>query len=217
MVAVAVGSVIGVAAGGRHGVVVDARAVGDDRTGRQTYAVRIRTTEPDATTDRHTATSTPGAPAAMSPGVALGQPIESAGSRRAEQAAARTPDRLSPGERRVVERLRQRDAQVRQEETAHAAGAGSLAGPISYAYQRGPDGRRYTVGGSVPIHARAVSGDPAEARRIGGRLAAAALAATNPSAADIAAAVRGYGFGAEESIGGSPAGDVRGAAVDRTI
>ena len=117
-----------------------------------------------------------------------------------------------------MEQLRQRDAQVRQEETAHAGVAGSMAGPISYVYQRGLDGRQYAVGGSVPISVRAVTGDPAEARRLGGKLAAAALAATNPSAADLAAASRAYRFGqAEPGEFGQdgPGGDVRGGALDQ--
>ena len=136
----------------------------------------------------------------------------------ARPAVARTSDQLSPQDRAAVEQLRQRDAQVRQEETAHAGVAGSLAGPISYVYQRGPDGRQYAVGGSVAISARTVTGDPDEARRLGGRLAAAALAATNPSAADLAAASRAYRFaGAEtpEFRGTAADGAVRGTALDR--
>ena len=77
---------------------------------------------------------------------------------------------------------------MRQEEAAHAAVAGDLAGPIEYVYQRGPDGRQYAVGGSVGIQAIVSSGDPAELRRIGARLAAAATAPTNPSAQDHATA-----------------------------
>ena len=136
----------------------------------------------------------------------------------ARPSVARTPDRLSPQDRAVVEQLRQRDAQVRQEETAHAGVAGSLAGPISYVYQHGPDGRQYAVGGSVPITVRTATGDPAEARRLGGKLAAAALAATNPSAADLAAASRAYRFGQgapDDSRQGGPAGEVPSTAVDQ--
>ena len=94
-------------------------------------------------------------------------------------------------------RLQQRDQQVRQEEKAHAAVAGDLAGPIDYIYQRGPDGRQYAVGGSVGIQASASSGDPAEAERKAGRMAAAANAATNPSAQDYAAARQAYAFGSQ--------------------
>ena len=104
---------------------------------------------------------------------------------------------MSAEERAVVDQLRQRDQQVRQEEKAHAAVAGDLAGPISYVYQKRPDGRRYAVGGSVPIKARSVSGDPQEAAWLGARVSAAAQAATNPSGADLAAARLGYGLQAQ--------------------
>ncbi len=104
------------------------------------------------------------------------------------------PVDLTPEERAEVERLRIRDQQVRQEEQAHAANAGDLAGPISYTTVTGPDGRSYAVGGSVGIRAQTLSGDPAEAERIGARLAAAAHAAVNPSAQDLAVARQGYGF-----------------------
>ena len=103
------------------------------------------------------------------------------------------PLELSAEERAEVDRLRIRDQQVRQEEQAHAANAGDLAGPISYTTVTGPDGRSYAVGGSVGIRAQAVSGDPAEAERIGARLAAAAHAAVNPSAQDLSVARQGYG------------------------
>ena len=136
----------------------------------------------------------------------------------ARPAVARTAERLSPQDRVVVDRLRQRDAQVRQEETAHAGVAGSMAGPISYVYQRGPDGRQYAVGGSVAIAVRAVTGDVEEARRLGARMAAAALAATNPSAADLSAAARAYRLGTAISPQAGPETDPterRGAALDR--
>jgi len=80
--------------------------------------------------------------------------------------------------------------------------AGDLAGPINYVYQRGPDGRQYAVGGSVGIQASVLSGDPAEAARKAGRLAAAANAATNPSAQDYAAARQAYALGSQ--LGATP-------------
>ena len=104
------------------------------------------------------------------------------------------PLELTSEERAEVDRLRIRDQQVRQEEQAHAANAGDLAGPISYTTVTGPDGRSYAVGGSVGIRAQVASGDPAEAERIGARLAAAAHAAVNPSAQDLSVARQGYGF-----------------------
>ena len=103
----------------------------------------------------------------------------------ASPAAARLPTDLTTAEKADVTRLQQRDQQVRQEEKAHAAVAGDLAGPISYVFQRGPDGRQYAVGGSVGIQASVSSGDPAEAARKAGRMAAAANAATQPFSAGL--------------------------------
>ena len=51
-----------------------------------------------------------------------------------------------------VERLTERDGEVRAHEMAHLAAAGSLAqGGMKLTYQTGPDGRQYAVGGSVKI------------------------------------------------------------------
>lgn len=122
------------------------------------------------------------------------------GQAKSEPALVSDPLELTPEERAEVDRLRIRDQQVRQEEQTHAANAGDLAGPISYTTVTGPDGRSYAVGGSVGIRAQALSGDPSEAERIGARLAAAAQAAVNPSAQDLAVARQGYGF-AEAATG----------------
>jgi hypothetical protein len=88
--------------------------------------------------------------------------------------------------------MQSRDASVRREEQAHAAAAGSMAGAIRYEYATGPDGRRYVVNGSVSIEGEALSGDPREMERKGKRMAAAAMSAQAPSAADYAAAAHGY-------------------------
>ena len=124
------------------------------------------------------------------------QPSDEAprGQAKSEPALVSDPLELTPEEQAAVERLRIRDQQVRQEEQAHAANAGDLAGPINYTTVTGPDGRSYAVGGSVGIRAQVASGDPAEAERIGVRLAAAAHAAVNPSAQDLSVARQGYGF-----------------------
>ncbi|MEL6963179.1 MAG: putative metalloprotease CJM1_0395 family protein, partial [Pseudomonadota bacterium] len=129
------------------------------------------------------------------------------GKTRPAPSAAVLPNQLSPAEKAAVSRLQQRDQQVKQEEKAHAAVAGDLAGPINYVYQLGPDGRQYAVGGSVGIQASALSGDPADAKRQAGRIAAAANAATNPSAQDYAAARQAYALG--DQLKGSTVTDER--------
>ncbi len=190
MPAPAIGASSALGFGGRFGTVVSAQPVGEAQDGRQLYALKVRTLE----RGEGAGPPPPGAVATPRP-VQPARPPE-AGSLR-PTAAARGPDDLSASEKQAVDRLRQRDGQVRQEENAHAAVAGDLAGPISYVYQRGPDGRLYAVGGSVPIKAQSFSGDPQEAQRLGARIAAAAHAATNPSGADLAAARSGYGLQGE--------------------
>ncbi len=184
---------------GVSGVVVDARPLPGDKDSEALVALRIRSRAASHGIPGTAAAADPVRPGETQSGLRA-ELAEAVRARDAEKPAiARTPDQLSPQDRAVVEALRQRDAQVRQEETAHAGVAGSLAGPISYVYQRGPDGRQYAVGGSVPISAQAVTGDPDEARRLGGRIAAAALAATNPSAADLSAATSAYRFAQPET------------------
>jgi hypothetical protein len=92
---------------------------------------------------------------------------------------------LSDEEKRMVERLRQRDAEVRRHEQAHIAAAGphALGGP-SYTYQVGPDGQRYAIGGEVQIDLSPVSDDPDATYRKAQKLRQAALAPSNPSATD---------------------------------
>jgi hypothetical protein len=110
---------------------------------------------------------------------------------------ARLPDEISAAEPEAVERLRRREAQLRQAESAHAAVAGDLAGPIEHVYRRGPDGRRYGVNGSAGIEATLASGAPDELRPVGERLAAAATAPLEPPAQDHAAARRALRLYAE--------------------
>ncbi len=186
----AIGSLSQLSAGGRIGVVVAARPVAEPQDGRQLVALRLKTID-ERDAQGQAATRVSGL--APQPAEALersgpGRRALAAREDRATPALARLPDRLSTAEQAMVERLRQRDAQVRQEEEAHAAVAGDLAGPIEYVYQRGPDGRQYAVGGSVGVQAIVSSGDPAELRRIGAKLAAAATAPTSPSAQDLATA-----------------------------
>ena len=171
-----IGTQVGGGPGGRGGIVVATQRLPGDRV-----ALRIRAAE-----------AGPAGPAPTVPPAPTASPIESAAAGRAAPSIARTPDQLDPGERAVVDRLRQRDAQVRQEEQAHAGAAGALAGPIAYVYEYGPDGRAYAVGGSVAVNLGKAAATPEQGRRAAAALAAAAHAATNPSAADLAAAAKAY-------------------------
>lgn len=193
----AIGSMRSLAGQGAFGVVVSAQPIGAVENDRQLVALKIR--------EKHDGQE--GAkPDRSAPARSADHLLDPSGRAKASQAdgrsvaspaAARLPTDLTTAEKADVNRLQQRDQQVRQEEKAHAAVAGDLAGPISYTYQRGPDGRQYAVGGSVGIQASALSGDPEEAARKAGRLAAAANAATNPSLQDYAAARHAYELGSQ--------------------
>ncbi len=98
--------------------------------------------------------------------------------------------KLSPEEQQAVLQLKQRDIEVKAHEAAHLANAGQYAaGGPSYSYQTGPDGRRYAIGGEVPIDVgkEKTPEQTLQKMRIVRR---AAMAPANPSSADrnIAAA-----------------------------
>jgi hypothetical protein len=184
---------------GRSGVVVDARPLGEADGGRQLVALRIKSKQTGPAGERNLPSLAvppqPGPNAASSGNPGRLDGTASLAQATSDPVSAKRGDQLSAAERADLAKLQQRDQQVRQEEKAHAAVAGDLAGPISYSYQRGPDGRQYAVGGSVGVQAKAVTGDPAEAERLSGRMAAAANAPTNTSAQDFATARLAYDLG----------------------
>jgi hypothetical protein len=93
---------------------------------------------------------------------------------------------INLAEKRVIEELRARDAEVRAHEHAHLAAAGGVAtsGP-KYIYMRGPDGRLYAVGGEVSIDASPVPGDPEQTIKKAQKIRRAALSPANPSGQDL--------------------------------
>ncbi len=124
--------------------------------------------------------------AAQGTGAGTGAP----GRERATGPAAKGPTELDMAELRMVEQLKQRDREVRAHELAHLANAGQYAtGGPSYTYQQGPDGRRYAVGGEVPVDISNERTPEATIQKMR-TVRRAALAPANPSAADrnIAAA-----------------------------
>ncbi len=93
-------------------------------------------------------------------------------------------EQLTSEEQRQVEKLKERDREVRAHEQAHAAAAGNAAtsGP-HFEYETGPDGKRYAIGGEVNISIR--EGDtPEETIRNAEQARRAALAPADPSAQD---------------------------------
>ena len=99
-------------------------------------------------------------------------------------AEARALGELSDGEQRMVEQLRARDREVRDHEQAHARVGGPYAGEPSYSYQTGPDGKRYAIGGEVPIDVSPVPDNPEATISKMEVVKAAALAPAEPSGQD---------------------------------
>jgi hypothetical protein len=98
---------------------------------------------------------------------------------------------LSEEDQRQVEKLKQRDREVRAHEMAHmAAGGGFVRGGASFQYQAGPDGGRYAVGGEVSIDTSPVKGDPKATARKMQAVQRAALAPAQPSGQDMAVAAK---------------------------
>ena len=87
-------------------------------------------------------------------------------------------------EQQQLTELKQRDAEVRAHEQAHASLGGQFANSPQYEYERGPDGRRYAVGGEVSIDISEAS-TPEETIRKAQQVKAAALAPAEPSAQDL--------------------------------
>ncbi len=125
---------------------------------------------------------------------------------------AQDPNGLTEEERRVLSELKQRDAEVRAHEAAHKAAGGAHAGGVSFSYQQGPDGRRYAVGGEVPIDISTVSGDPQATARKMQQIRRAALAPADPSGPDraIAAAATKALLEAQAQIASQRAAEISG-------
>lgn len=112
--------------------------------------------------------------------------ISSAAKRTSEQ-KSNSANELSPDELRLVQELQSRDSEVKAHEAAHQAAGGGMTGAASYTYQQGPDGKMYAIGGEVSITMKSGS-SPEETIRNARQIAAAAMAAGNPSPQDHAVA-----------------------------
>lgn len=83
---------------------------------------------------------------------------------------------------RVLEKFRNKDAEIRTHEQAHAS-IGHTTTPISYNYQEGPDGKMYAVGGSVRLDTSIPDEPTAGAFKLD-MIQKAASGVTNMSSAD---------------------------------
>lgn len=95
----------------------------------------------------------------------------------------------SPQQQRLqqleIAELVSRDQEVRAHEQAHAAVGGSYAGAPTYTFTRGPDGKRYAVGGEVSIDAGPIPNNPEATLRKMEIVLRAALAPAEPSVQDL--------------------------------
>ncbi|MBM9614377.1 hypothetical protein JWJ90_08745 [Desulfobulbus rhabdoformis] len=108
---------------------------------------------------------------------------ETEGTAPTEQSADAIQE-LTAEEEQMVQELKQRDQEVKTHEMAHLAAAGQYAaGGASYTYQQGPDGRRYAVGGEVPIDVSEEK-TPEETIQKMQAVKRAAMAPAEPSSAD---------------------------------
>ncbi len=95
---------------------------------------------------------------------------------------------LTPEEKKEVEKLKEIDREVRAHEQKHiAASAGINASSPDYTYVTGPDGKSYAVEGKVNVSFRE-SSDPKETIRRAQIMKSAAMAPSDPSGQDFAAA-----------------------------
>jgi hypothetical protein len=95
-----------------------------------------------------------------------------------------TTSQLRPDEQRKVAELKQRDAEVRRHEQAHAAAGGAHTGAPHYHFEQGPDGQLYAVAGEVAVDASPVRDDPSATILKMQQVMRAALAPADPSGQD---------------------------------
>lgn len=87
-----------------------------------------------------------------------------------------------------IDKLKQRDREVRAHEQAHISAGGSLVrGGPTFDYQYGPDGKKYAIGGHVSIDT-SPGKTPEETIQKAEQIANAALAVGDPSSQDRAVA-----------------------------
>jgi len=175
-------------------------AVTSDRNGKTTAALRSEPARPIAviadqgstTSEKYkdkvtlSADGLEKSPREESPGSGDTATAAATGSGGKEGAEGPQPARgeHTEADRDMIRQLKERDLEVRAHEMAHLANAGQYArGGPTYSYQQGPDGRRYAVGGEVPIDLGKEQ-TPAQTLQKMQAVKRAALAPAQPSAAD---------------------------------
>jgi len=137
-----------------------------------------------------------GAPADSDDGAGIGNSPELAGkgggSGDDEEAAGGAGDsfnpvQLSKEELQLISELASRDREVRSHELAHQAVGGQYTGAAAFSFQTGPDGKRYAIGGEVPIDVSPAKNPEATIQKMR-TVKAAALAPAEPSPQDLSVA-----------------------------
>jgi hypothetical protein len=123
-------------------------------------------------------------------GVSASRPRANQGQEQAVNAKnTSNPNELTDEQKRVVAKLKQREAEVLAHEQAHKAAGGGFAGSPNYTTTQGPDGRRYITGGEVSIDI-SPEDNPEDTIRKMEQIKRAALAPTDPSSQDRAVAMQ---------------------------
>jgi hypothetical protein len=97
-------------------------------------------------------------------------------------------------EKEIIRSLESRDKEVRNHERAHASVGGAYTGAPTYAYETGPNGKKYAVEGEVSVDLTPIAGDPKETIAKMNKVQAAALAPANPSSQDVRVAASASGI-----------------------
>ena len=108
----------------------------------------------------------------------------------AEEGGGLPGETLTEEEKAQVRELKERDAEGRRHEEAHARAGSPHTGAPSYEYETGPDGKQYAVGGTTPIDVSPVAGDPAATIEKMRTVKKAASAPAEPSGQDRAVAAK---------------------------
>ncbi|MCI6797361.1 MAG: hypothetical protein MR571_05840 [Succinatimonas sp.] len=96
---------------------------------------------------------------------------------------------LTAKEQEKVEKLKERDKEVRAHERAHQSAGGEYAGSPSYDYEKGPDGNDYAIGGHVNIDV-AEENTPEKTLQKMEQIIRAAKAPADPSTQDLKVAAQ---------------------------
>lgn len=107
----------------------------------------------------------------------------------AEGSAVAAQEKPDPRIQAQIVQLKAIEEKVKAHEAAHKSAGGTMTGPVSYSYTRGPDGKNYITGGEVPISV-SPGKTPRETISRMQQVIQAALAPADPSPQDRAVAAQ---------------------------